>query len=134
MQWYLSQVKQLYSKFEVFSIKQVPKSKNAHDDLLATLATSLREGLLRVIMVEDLAARSLLEKTQYMLAELDRPSGVIPKGWNTAQRQDQGRKGSEKSTMVLALKRIEAIQTIVLEAILAVCSSQGSGGIAGKVP
>lgn len=49
-----------------------------------------------------------------MLAELDGPSGVIPKGWNTAQRQDQGRKGSEKSTMVLALKRIEAIQTIVL--------------------
>ena len=75
-----------------------------------------------------------MEKTQYMLAELDGPSGVIPKGWNTAQRQDQGRKGSEKSTMVLALKRIEAIQMIVLEAILAVCSSQGSGGIAGKVP
>lgn len=69
-----------------------------------------------------------------MLAELDGPSGVIPEGWNTAQRQDQGRKGSKKSTMVLALKRIEAIQTIVLEAILAVCSSQGSGGIAGKVP
>ena len=58
MQWYLSQVKQLYSKFEVFSIKQVPKSKNAHDDLLATLATSLREGLLRVIMVEHLVASS----------------------------------------------------------------------------
>ena len=56
MQWYLSQVKQLQSSFEAFSIKQVPKRKHAHTDSLATLVTSLGEGLPRVIIVEDLVA------------------------------------------------------------------------------
>ena len=54
MQWYLSQVKHFQSSFEVLSIEQVPRSKNAHANSLATLATSLGEGLPRVIMVEDL--------------------------------------------------------------------------------
>ena len=58
MQWYLSQVKQLQSSFEIFFIKQVPRSRNAHADLLATLATSLGEGVPRIIMVEDLVASS----------------------------------------------------------------------------
>lgn len=49
MQWYLSQVKQLQSSFEVFSIKQVPRSRNAYANSLATLTTSLGEGLPRVI-------------------------------------------------------------------------------------
>ena len=58
MQWYISQVEQLQSSFEVFSINQVPKNKNAHTDSLATLAISLGEGLPRVIIVEDLVAPS----------------------------------------------------------------------------
>ena len=58
MQWYLSQVKELRSNFEVFSIKQVLKSRNSHANSLATLATSLEEGVPRVIMVEDLVASS----------------------------------------------------------------------------
>lgn len=58
MQWYLSQVKQLQSNFEVFSIKQVLRSRNPHANSLVTLATSLEEGLLRVIRVEDLVASS----------------------------------------------------------------------------
>lgn len=56
MQWYLCQVKQLQSNFEVFSIKQVPRSKTGHADSLAALATSLGEVLPRVIMVKDLVA------------------------------------------------------------------------------
>ena len=58
LQWYISQVEQLQSSFEVFSINQVPKNKNAHTDSLATLAISLGEGLPRVIIVEDLVAPS----------------------------------------------------------------------------
>lgn len=49
-------MEQLQSSFEVFSINQVPKNKNAHTDSLATLAISLGEGLPRVIIVEDLVA------------------------------------------------------------------------------
>ena len=51
-------MEQLQSSFEVFSINQVPKNKNAHTDSLATLAISLGEGLPRVIIVEDLVAPS----------------------------------------------------------------------------
>ena len=58
MQGYLGQVKQLQSSFKMFSIKKVSRSKNAHTNSLETLATSLEEGLPRVIMVEDLVAPS----------------------------------------------------------------------------
>ena len=58
MQWYPSQVKQLQSSFETFSMKQVLRSKNAHVDSLATLATLIGEGMSRVIIVEDLVAPS----------------------------------------------------------------------------
>ena len=58
MQWYLGKIKQLQSSFKAFSIKQVPKSKNSHANSLATLATSSRQGLPRVIIVEDLIASS----------------------------------------------------------------------------
>ena len=40
MQGYLSQVRRLQSKFELFSLLHVPRSGNTHADSLATLATS----------------------------------------------------------------------------------------------
>ena len=58
IQGYLSQIKQLQSNFETFCIKQVPRSKNSHVDSLATLATSSRQGLPRVIIVKDLVTFS----------------------------------------------------------------------------
>ena len=58
MQGYLSKVRQLQSNFEAFSIKQVPRSKNSQVDSLATLGTSSRQGLPRVIIVEDLVTTS----------------------------------------------------------------------------
>ena len=54
MQEYLSQVRHLQSGFKSFVLSQVPRSRNAHADSLATLATSLAQGLPRVILVEDL--------------------------------------------------------------------------------
>ena len=54
MQWYLSQVRHLQSRFESFSLLHVPRSGNTHVDSLATLATSSAQSLPRVILVEDL--------------------------------------------------------------------------------
>ena len=54
MQEYLSQVRHLQSGFKSFVLSQVPRSKNAHADSLATLATSSAQSLPRVILVEDL--------------------------------------------------------------------------------
>ncbi|XP_075660981.1 uncharacterized protein LOC142630812 [Castanea sativa] len=54
MQQDLNQVRHLQSKFESFTLLQVPRSKNTHVDSLATLATSSTQGLPRVILVEDL--------------------------------------------------------------------------------
>ena len=54
MQGYLSQVRRLQSSFEFFTLQQISRSKNTYADSLATLATSSRQGLSRVILVEDL--------------------------------------------------------------------------------
>ena len=58
MQEYLSQVRHLQSKFESFLLSQVPRSRNAHLDSLATLATSSAQSLPQVILVEDLCKPS----------------------------------------------------------------------------
>ena len=62
MQEYLSQVKYLQSKFEFFNLSQVPRSRNAHADSLATLATSSAQSLPQVILVEDLCKPSKAER------------------------------------------------------------------------
>ena len=62
MQEYLSQVRHLQSKFESFIFSQVPRSRNAHADSLATLATSSTQSLPRVILVEDLCKPSKVER------------------------------------------------------------------------
>ena len=54
MQEYLSQVKRLQLDFESFDVSHISRSENTHTDSLATLATSLSQGLPRVILVEDL--------------------------------------------------------------------------------
>ena len=54
MQRYLSQVGHLRSRFESFNLLHIPRNGNTHADSLATLATSLAQGLPRVILVEDL--------------------------------------------------------------------------------
>ena len=58
MQEYLSQVRHLQFGFKSFVLSQVPKSRNAHADSLATLATSSAQDLPRVILVEDLCKPS----------------------------------------------------------------------------
>ena len=54
IQGYLSQVRNLQSKFESFSLLHIPRSGNIHADSLATLATSLAQSLPWVILIEDL--------------------------------------------------------------------------------
>ena len=53
MLWYLNQAKCLSGYFHSFTVEQVHRSKNSHVDLLATLATTSRENLPRIILVED---------------------------------------------------------------------------------
>jgi len=66
MQGYWNQARHLQSSFEFFTIKQIPRSKNTHANSLATLATSSRQDLPQVILVEDLhkPAEERKEKVQ----------------------------------------------------------------------
>ena len=54
MQGYLSQVNHLQLDFKSFDVSLVSRSGNTHTDSLATLATSLAQGLPQIIFVEDL--------------------------------------------------------------------------------
>ena len=62
MQEYLSQVKSIQTKFEVFDVSHVPRGGNTHADSLATLATSSAQDLPKVILVEDLYTPTSLHK------------------------------------------------------------------------
>ena len=62
MQEFLSHIRRLHSKFESFHLSQVPRSRNAHANSLAMLATSLAQSLSRVILVEDLCKPSKVER------------------------------------------------------------------------
>ena len=54
MQGYLNHVWRLQLEFESFTLLQILKSRNMHDDSLATLTTSSAQSLPQVILVEDL--------------------------------------------------------------------------------
>ena len=58
MQGYLTQIKHLQKKFELFDLQHIPRGGNTHADSLATLATSSAQNLPRVILVEDLGKPS----------------------------------------------------------------------------
>lgn len=53
MLWYLNQVTRLSGGFHSFTLEQFPRSKNSHVDSLVILATSSREKLSRIILMED---------------------------------------------------------------------------------
>lgn len=65
MLWYENQVKRLSWGFHSFTLKQLSRSKNSHADSLATLATTSRENLPRIILMED-----------YVLHAYDIPSSI----------------------------------------------------------
>ena len=67
MQGYLSQVRHLQSKFELFSLLHVPRSGNTYVDSLVTFATSSVQSLPRVILIEDLCKPTeIKEKVAYV--------------------------------------------------------------------
>ena len=70
MLWYLGQVKRLLDNFHSFTLEQIPQSRNSHTNSLATLATTIREKILRIILMEDLATPAYDKQ--------------IPVGWNFA--------------------------------------------------
>ena len=62
MQEYLSQVRCIQTKFELFDLSHIPRYGNTHADSLATLATFLTQDLPRVILVEDLCTPTSLHQ------------------------------------------------------------------------
>ena len=62
LQEYLNQVRHLQSRFDFFSLHQIPRSRNTHVDSLATLATSSAQSLPRVILVKDLCNPTEMER------------------------------------------------------------------------
>ena len=71
MQEHLNQVRHLQSRFESFNLLHVPRSGNTHADSLATLATSQKQGLPRVILVEDLCKPTKMKKEMIYILEWD---------------------------------------------------------------
>ena len=63
MQEYLSQVKRLQLDFESFDVSHISRSENTHTDSLATLATSLSQGLPRVILLRTCAKQMKSRRT-----------------------------------------------------------------------
>ena len=55
MQEYLNQARHLQSGFDSYSLHQIPRSRNTHDDSLATLVTSSAQSLPLVVLMEDYA-------------------------------------------------------------------------------
>ena len=70
MQEYLSQVRHLRSRFESFNLLQILRSGNTHADSLATLATSLVQGMPRIILVEDLCKPTEMKKEMVQIHQI----------------------------------------------------------------
>ena len=62
MQEYLNQAMHLQSRFDSFSLYQIPRSRNTHADSLATLATSSAQSLPWFILVKDLCNPTEMER------------------------------------------------------------------------
>ena len=62
MQEYPSQVRQLQLNFEFFNLTHVSRSEDTHADSLATLTTSMEQGLPQIILVEDLYRANVVKK------------------------------------------------------------------------
>ena len=58
IQEYLTRIKHLQKKFELFDLQHIPRGGNTHADSLATLATSSAQNLPHVILIEDLGKPS----------------------------------------------------------------------------
>ncbi|XP_030958926.1 uncharacterized protein LOC115980858 [Quercus lobata] len=69
IQEYLGQVKCLQSDFEFFNLTHVSRSENTHTDS-ATLTTSSEQGLLRIILVEDLCKAGAIKKDMVQIHQV----------------------------------------------------------------
>ena len=71
IQEYLSQVRSIQIKFEVFDVLHVPRGGNTHADSLVTLATPSAQDLPRVIPVEDLYTPMSLHKDMPQIHQMN---------------------------------------------------------------
>ena len=70
MQEYLSRVRSIQTKFEVFDVLHIPRGGNTYANSLATLVTSSAQDLPRVILVEDLCTLTPLHKDTYQIHQI----------------------------------------------------------------
>jgi len=70
MQEYLNQARHLQSRFDSFSLYQIPRIRNTHADSLATLVTSSAQSLPRVILVKDLCSPAEAKKKKVQIHQL----------------------------------------------------------------
>ena len=79
IQEYLSQVRSIQIKFEVFDVLHVPRGGNTHADSLVTLTTPSAQDLPRVILVEDLYTPTSLHKDMPRIHQINLgPSWMDP--------------------------------------------------------
>jgi len=62
MQEYINHARHLQSRFDCYSLHQIPRSRNTHANSLVILATFLAQSLPQVILVEDLCNPTEMER------------------------------------------------------------------------
>nr|GEY42825.1 reverse transcriptase domain-containing protein [Tanacetum cinerariifolium] len=75
---YLDKVKSLVSSFTIFSINQVPRSKNKKADAMSKIASTIFTHLSKRVLVEILKEKSIQEKDVTTVVEKDRPTWMTP--------------------------------------------------------
>ncbi|GJV67269.1 reverse transcriptase domain-containing protein [Tanacetum coccineum] len=75
---YLEKVKALASTFRVFSIKQVPRSKNKKADALSKIASTSFAHLSKQVLVEELKEKSVNESEVLAVVEEEGESWMTP--------------------------------------------------------
>ena len=137
IQEYLSQVRHLQFGFESFALSQVPRSKNAHADSLATLATSSVQDLPRVILVEDLhkpseEVRNVIQVHQVRVGPswmdpivLFLKKDVLPE--NKSEANVVRRKAPQFSGPYLLCVHPDAVELLLEELHEGVCGSHTGG-------
>ena len=70
MQEYLNQARHLQSRFDSFSLHQIPRSRKMHANSLATLTTSLAQSLPWVILVKNLCKSTEMKREMVQIHQL----------------------------------------------------------------
>ena len=94
---YLEKVKEVLNQFDMVTVIQVPRAKNANAYTLACLAMGLEECLLKTVSIEVLESTSIDKSEQvgsilaqpcWMDPTPSFPSSVMELSWKTSSKHD----------------------------------------------